>query len=95
MWICHCHAVNDGTIREFAKKHGPAWKKLTKELGVATQCGICATEAKRILEEAAGVPAKKNSSAATKEAVSPVATPAKQLPCGKCQCTCSEKECGR
>ena len=54
MWICHCHAVNDGTIKEFAKQPGATWKKMTEQLGVSTQCGICAKEAKRIFDEAAG-----------------------------------------
>jgi len=54
MWICSCHAVNDGMIKDFAKEHGCAWKKMTQELKVGTQCGVCAKEAKRILEEAAG-----------------------------------------
>ena len=54
MWIFSCHAVNDGMIKDFAKEHGCAWKKMTQELKVGTQCGICAKEAKRILEEAAG-----------------------------------------
>ncbi len=59
MWICSCHAVNDGMIKEFAKKHGCAWKKMTQELKVGTQCGACAKEAKRILEETAGKPPRK------------------------------------
>lgn len=59
MWICSCHAVNDGMIKDFAKEHGCAWKKMTQELKVATQCGVCAKEAKRILEEAAGKTAGK------------------------------------
>jgi len=56
MWICSCHAVTDGMIKEFAKKHGCAWKKMTKELKVGTQCGTCAKSAKEILEQAAGKP---------------------------------------
>jgi len=59
MWICSCHAVTDGMIKEFAKKHGCAWKKMTKELKVGTQCGTCAKSAKEILEQAAGKPKRK------------------------------------
>lgn len=59
MWICSCHAVTDGMIKEFAKKHGCAWKKMTQELKVGTQCGTCAKSAKEILEQAAGKPKRK------------------------------------
>lgn len=61
MWICSCHAVTDGMIKEFAKANGCAWKKMTKELKVGTQCGTCAKSAKQILEQAAGKPKKKRS----------------------------------
>ncbi len=59
MWICSCHAVTDGMIKEFAKQHGCAWKKMTQELKVGTQCGTCAKSAKEILEQAAGKPKRK------------------------------------
>ncbi|PZM83326.1 MAG: hypothetical protein DKT66_09200 [Candidatus Melainabacteria bacterium] len=59
MWICSCHAVTDGMIKEFAKQHGCAWKKMTQELKVGTQCGTCAKYAKEILEQAAGKPPRK------------------------------------
>ncbi len=61
MWICSCHAVTDGMIKEFAKQHGCAWKKLTQELKVGTQCGTCAKYAKEILEQAAGKPRRNRS----------------------------------
>lgn len=59
MWICSCHAVTDGMIKAFAKEHGCAWKKMTQELKVGTQCGTCAKSAKEILEQAAGKPKRK------------------------------------
>lgn len=58
MWICSCHAVNDGMIKEFAKKHGNKWKLMTQELKVATQCGSCAIHAKEVLEKACGIEPK-------------------------------------
>ncbi|MBC7998733.1 MAG: (2Fe-2S)-binding protein [Leptolyngbya sp.] len=54
MWICSCHAVNDGQIKAFAKEHGANWKLMTQVLKCGTQCGTCAKSAKEILEQAAG-----------------------------------------
>lgn len=88
MWICSCHAVNDGMIKAFAKEHGCAWKKMTQELKVGTQCGICAKEAKRILEEAAGKPA--SSLKIAENASNPDSEAPALLPCGKCTCTCGK-----
>lgn len=75
MWICHCHAVNDGTIKEYAKKPGATWKQMTIDLKVSTQCGICAKEAKRIFDAAAGKTPRKR-----KKKVSATNAPATNAP---------------
>ena len=52
MYVCICHAVTDGAIRAAAKSGTKSFRCLSKSLQVATKCGACAIEAKRIFDEA-------------------------------------------
>ena len=51
MYICVCHAVTEEQIKDFARKPGCTWRRMTKELKAGTDCGSCAIKAKRILVE--------------------------------------------
>ncbi len=52
MYICLCKAITDSQIRD-AVNNGKAtsMKALNEQLGIATQCGKCGREAKRILKQ--------------------------------------------
>ncbi|EKE77085.1 bacterioferritin-associated ferredoxin [Gallaecimonas xiamenensis] len=53
MYVCLCHAVTDKAIRKAAASGCSSLAQLRCELGVASQCGKCARQAKAILNEAA------------------------------------------
>lgn len=52
MYVCSCYAVTDGAIKRHAQSGCKNFRTLCKDLKCATQCGICAKEAKRVFDEA-------------------------------------------
>jgi len=53
MYVCICHAVTDGQIRECVNNSGPCkMRELRAQLGVASRCGKCAAHALDVLREA-------------------------------------------
>lgn len=52
MYICSCHAVTDHQIKQAVKDGVKNFRGLCKKTGCATQCGICARNAKEIFDEA-------------------------------------------
>ncbi|MEI7429443.1 MAG: (2Fe-2S)-binding protein [Betaproteobacteria bacterium] len=54
MFVCVCHAVTDSQIREAAKSGARTLKDLRRDLGVASECGQCASCALQCLEEVHG-----------------------------------------
>lgn len=50
MYVCICSAVTDGQIREAADDGARDLRDLSRRLGVATGCGRCVAEARRILD---------------------------------------------
>ena len=52
MYVCVCKAVSDHRIRHEIREHGVCTLAgLRQRLGVATQCGRCACEARSLLAE--------------------------------------------
>lgn len=51
MYVCVCRAVTDGQIREAVQEGCCSMRELRNELGVATQCGRCATTARDVLND--------------------------------------------
>lgn len=54
MYVCVCHAVTDRQIREAAQGGARTLRDLRRELGVASDCGRCATCAHECLCTANG-----------------------------------------
>jgi len=52
MYVCLCKAVTERQIREAAMQGAYSLKDLKHMLGVASECGKCAAEAKRCLKRA-------------------------------------------
>ena len=52
MYICICHGITDHQIRACVKDGARSLCDLSGQLGVATQCGSCASSALSILDEA-------------------------------------------
>ena len=53
MYVCLCHGVTDTDIRRLVRTEGVCtMRELSRELGVATQCGKCGRCAKEVLREA-------------------------------------------
>ena len=52
MYVCICHAVTDHQIREAAIAGARTLKDLRRDLGVASDCGRCASCARSCLENA-------------------------------------------
>ncbi len=52
MYVCLCKAVTERQIREAAAQGAHSLKDLKHALGVASECGKCAGEAKRCLKRA-------------------------------------------
>lgn len=52
MYVCVCMAVTDRQIREAAAAGARNLKDLRRDLGVTSECGSCATHARRCLAEA-------------------------------------------
>ena len=57
MYVCICNAVTDREIREAASRGARTLKDLRRELGVASDCGKCASCANEVLCEARSEPA--------------------------------------
>jgi bacterioferritin-associated ferredoxin len=52
MYVCVCMAVTDSQIREAAKGGARTLKDLRRDLGIARDCGHCASCARQCLKEA-------------------------------------------
>lgn len=52
MYICICKGVTDNAIREAVCQGANRMRDLKANLGVTTQCGMCACQAKEVLDEA-------------------------------------------
>lgn len=52
MYVCICNGVTDRDIRAAASRGARTVKDLRRELGVASDCGKCATCAHEVLCEA-------------------------------------------
>lgn len=51
MYVCLCKAITDTQIRQAAENGCETMRGLNKELGVATQCGKCSKDARKILKD--------------------------------------------
>ena len=60
MYICICKGITDSAIREAVFNGAVRMRDLKKCLGVTEQCGMCACNAKEVLDQArvqkAGLP---------------------------------------
>jgi len=54
MYVCICNGVTDRDIHEAASRGARTVKDLRRELGVASDCGKCASCAREVLCEARG-----------------------------------------
>jgi bacterioferritin-associated ferredoxin len=52
MYVCLCHGVTDGQIRQAVENGAKRMRDLYLELGVATDCAKCACCAKEVLQDA-------------------------------------------
>ena len=53
MYVCLCHSVTDSDIRRLVRSEGVCtMRELSRQSGVATQCGKCARCARDVLREA-------------------------------------------
>lgn len=52
MYICVCKGVTDSAIRNAVYQGADRMRDLKTCLGVSEQCGICACDAKEVLEQA-------------------------------------------
>ncbi|MFC3606462.1 bacterioferritin-associated ferredoxin [Stutzerimonas tarimensis] len=51
MYVCLCRGVTDGHIREAISAGCCSYRDVRNVLGVATQCGKCACQAKGVVRE--------------------------------------------
>jgi bacterioferritin-associated ferredoxin len=51
MYVCICNPVTDSQVRNCARRGACTLSELQMELGVALQCGSCASTALAIVEE--------------------------------------------
>lgn len=56
MYICICNAVTDGEIRGAISLGSATLHDLKRDLGVASCCGKCEPDARRVLGECRGCP---------------------------------------
>jgi bacterioferritin-associated ferredoxin len=54
MYVCLCHPVTDREIRGCVKQGARTLSDLQMQLGVAAQCGMCASAALAIVHEETG-----------------------------------------
>lgn len=52
MYVCVCMAVTDHQIREAARGGARTLKDLQRDLGLASECGQCASYARQCLKDA-------------------------------------------
>ncbi|AJD47803.1 bacterioferritin-associated ferredoxin [Isoalcanivorax pacificus W11-5] len=52
MYVCLCKGITDGQIREAVDQGCDSLRDLRRELGVASQCGKCARQARGVIREA-------------------------------------------
>jgi len=52
MYVCICKGVTDRDIQDAASRGARTVKDLRRELGVASDCGKCASCAREVLREA-------------------------------------------
>lgn len=52
MYVCSCHVVTDGDIREAVKDGVRTFAELSRKTKLGTNCHICARSAKAIFNEA-------------------------------------------
>jgi len=53
MYVCLCHSVTDTDIRRLVRTEGVcSMRELSRQLGVATQCGKCGCCAREVLRDA-------------------------------------------
>jgi bacterioferritin-associated ferredoxin len=58
MYICNCNGITEREIRGAADLGCATLADLSRELGVATCCGKCAPEARRVLNSCSGCPSR-------------------------------------
>ena len=51
MYICICNGVTDSQVRQCVRRGAGTLSELQMELGIACQCGTCASAAINILRE--------------------------------------------
>ena len=51
MYVCICNAVTDKQIRRAARQGTESLSELRERLGVASNCGSCADQARQILDQ--------------------------------------------
>lgn len=54
MYVCICKGITDRDIREAVDSGANSFRKVRNALGVSTQCGKCACQAKEIVKESIG-----------------------------------------
>lgn len=52
MYVCLCHGVTDGQIREAVAQGTRSMRELRRELGLCGSCGRCGPHAREVLTEA-------------------------------------------
>jgi len=51
MYVCLCHGVTDGQIRDAILEGCCSYRDVRQTLGVASTCGKCAVAAKEVVRE--------------------------------------------
>ena len=51
MWVCHCRAVTDSTVRDAIVAGAADEFDIGRECGAGTGCGSCHDELRRLCEE--------------------------------------------
>lgn len=69
MYVCLCKGVTDHAIRDAVTAGAGSLRDVSRELGVARQCGKCASAAKSVIAEA--LAARSRESAAREAANDP------------------------
>lgn len=52
MYVCICKGVTDSAIRREVRAGATSFREVRDRLGVATQCGKCACEARQVIAQA-------------------------------------------
>ena len=51
MYVCICKGITDTTIREAVLDGASSFREVRDQLGVSSECGQCACEARRVVKE--------------------------------------------